>query len=124
MRSPELSVAAPAFAALSLAVVGALQLTAWKARLLSCCRASRVCCAVPPTAREAWRHGWHLGVTCVKCCAGLTALLLVHGVMDLRAMALVTGLIALERLAPAGHLFARGIGALLVIAGIWRLPGV
>jgi predicted metal-binding membrane protein len=122
MRSPGLSSAVPMFAALAVVVVGALQFTAWKARLLECCRGSLVeGCAMPASSREAWRHGWHLGMTCVKCCAGFTALLLVLGVMDVRAMALVTGLIAIERLAPAGERFARGSGALLVIAGLWNL---
>jgi predicted metal-binding membrane protein len=62
----------------------------------------------------------------VKCCAGFTVLLLVLGVMDPRAMAFVTGLIAMERLAPApaGARFARGIGAVLVIAGLWISFGV
>jgi predicted metal-binding membrane protein len=63
-------------------------------------------------------------MTCVKCCAGFTALLLVLGVMDVRTMALVTGLIAIERLAPAGERFARGSGALLVIAGLWSSLGI
>jgi predicted metal-binding membrane protein len=120
MRSPALSSAAPALSAIVLVAAGTLQFTAWKARLLECCRATpEVCCATPATSRAAWWHGWHLGMTCVKCCAGHTALLLVLGIMDLRAMALVTSLIALERLAPEGQQFARGIGALLVVAGLW-----
>jgi predicted metal-binding membrane protein len=43
--------------------------------------------------------------------------LLVVGVMDLRAMALVTAAITAERLAPAGERVARGIGAIIVVAG-------
>jgi ABC-2 type transport system ATP-binding protein len=39
------------------------------------------------------------------------------GVMDLRAMALVTGLIATERLAPAGARVARVSGFLIVVGG-------
>ena len=38
-------------------------------------------------AGTAWRHGLRLGLHCSHCCAGLTAILLVIGVMDLRAMA-------------------------------------
>jgi predicted metal-binding membrane protein len=43
------------------------------------------------------RHGLCLGLHCSYCCAGLTAILLVIGVMDLRAMAVVTAAITVER---------------------------
>ena len=46
------------------------------------------------------------------CCAGLTVILLVIGVMDLRAMAVVTAAITAERLAPAGEQVARASGQL------------
>jgi predicted metal-binding membrane protein len=69
-------------------------------------------------AGSAWRHGMRLGVHCIYCCAGLTAILLVIGVMDLRAMAVVTAAITLERLAPAGERVARIIGAVIVGAGL------
>ena len=46
------------------------------------------------------------------------AVLLVIGVMDLRAMAVVTAAITGERLAPAGERVARAIGALVVAAGL------
>ena len=44
----------------------------------------------------AWRHGVRLGLHCSYCCAGLTANLLVVGVMDLRAMAVTGAAITLE----------------------------
>ncbi len=46
------------------------------------------------------------------------AILLVIGVMDLRAMALVTAAITVERLAPAGERVARAIGAVVVGGGV------
>jgi predicted metal-binding membrane protein len=46
------------------------------------------------------------------------AMLLVIGVMDLRAMAVVTAAITAERLAPAGARVARAIGAVVVAAGL------
>jgi len=58
---------------------------------------------LPADAGTAWRHGLRLGLHCSFCCAGLTAILLVIGVMDLRAMAVVTAAITVERLAPAGE---------------------
>jgi predicted metal-binding membrane protein len=46
------------------------------------------------------------------------AILLVIGVMDLRAMAVVAAVIAVERLVPAGERVARAIGAVVVGAGV------
>jgi predicted metal-binding membrane protein len=47
----------------------------------------------------------------MDCSVGLVAILLVIGVMDLRAMAVVAAAITVERLAPAGERVARAIGA-------------
>ena len=56
------------------------------------------------------------------------AILLVIGVMDLRAMAVVAAAITVERLAaPAGERVARAIGASGVGAGLFliaRAPGL
>jgi predicted metal-binding membrane protein len=48
-------------------------------------------------------------------------ILLVLGVMDLRAMAVVTAAITAERLAPAGERVARAIGAVVVGAGLFLI---
>ena len=45
-------------------------------------------------------------------------ILLVVGVMDLRAMAVVTAAITIERLVPAGERVARAIGVIVVGAGL------
>src|SRR4030081_3200472 len=68
---------------------------------------------LPADAGTAWRHGLRLGLHCSQCCAGLIAILLVIGAMDLRAMAVVTAAITVERLAPAGERVARAIGAVI-----------
>jgi predicted metal-binding membrane protein len=73
---------------------------------------------LPADGGTAWRHGLRLGLHGSYCCAGLTAILLVTGIMDLRAMAVVTAAITVERLAPAGERIARVIGALVVGAGL------
>jgi predicted metal-binding membrane protein len=49
------------------------------------------------------------------------AILLVIGVMDLRAMTVVGAAITAERLAPAGERVARGIGAVVVVAGLFLI---
>ena len=69
---------------------------------------------------ETWRHGLRLGLHCSRYCAGLMAILLVIGVMDLRAMAVVAAAITVERLAPAGERVARAIGA-VVGAGLFLI---
>jgi len=98
---------------------GTLQLTAWKARQLACCRAAPGRGpALSGDVGTAWRYGLHLGLRCSACCAALTAILLVVGVMDLRVMAVVTAATTLERLAPAGQHVARAIGVLVVGAGM------
>ncbi|MDB5447308.1 MAG: hypothetical protein JWQ97_2625, partial [Phenylobacterium sp.] len=119
MRQPVLARAVPIGVGVVVLVAGALQFTAWKARHLACCReAPGRGHALPADAGTAWRHGLRLGLHCSFCCAGLTAILLVIGVMDLRAMAAVTAAIAVERLAPAGARVARAIGVVVVGAGL------
>jgi hypothetical protein len=49
------------------------------------------------------------------------AILLVIGVMDLRAMAVVAATITVERLAPAGERVARATGAVVVGAGLFLI---
>jgi predicted metal-binding membrane protein len=76
---------------------------------------------LPADVGTAWRHGLRLGLHCGYCCAGLMAILLVEGVMDLRAMTLVATAIAAERLAPAGERVARAIGLVVVGAGFFLI---
>lgn len=119
MHLPVLARAVPMAAGAVVLIAGALQFSAWKARHLACCRGSHACrAASPATIASAWRHGLHLGLHCCHCCAGLTAILLVLGVMDLRAMAIVTAAITAERVAPAGQRVAQAIGAVAVGAGM------
>jgi predicted metal-binding membrane protein len=114
---PELSRGVPLAAGAIVLIAGALQLTTWKARRLACC-ATMPDHGLPGDVGAAWRHGLRLGLQCSFCCANLMAILLALGVMDLRAMAMVTATITLERLAPAGERVARALGAVLVAAGL------
>ena len=122
MQQPGLAHAVPIAVGVVVLIAGAVQFTAWKARQLACCRAAPGCGpALPGDVGTAWRYGLHLGLRCSACCAALTAVLLVVGVMDLRVMAVVTAATTLERLAPAGQRVARAIGVLVVGAGLWLI---
>ena len=117
MRQPALARAVPVAAGVVVLIAGALQLTAWKARHLACCRETPGRdCTLSAGAGTAWRHGLRLGLQCSHCCGNLMVILLVFGVMDLRAMAVVTAAITAERLAPAGEGVARALGT--VVAGV------
>jgi predicted metal-binding membrane protein len=119
MQRPELAPAVPFAAGVVALIAGALQFTAWKAHHLACCReTSWRDRTLPADAGTAWRQGLRLGLHCAYCCAGLMAILLVIGVMNLRAMAAVMAAITVERLAPAGERVAQFIGAVAVGAGL------
>jgi predicted metal-binding membrane protein len=119
MQLPALARAVPIAVGVVVLIAGALQFSAWKAHHLARCRAAPGRgCKLPADAGTAWRYGLRLGLHCSHCCAGLTAILLVIGVMDLRAMAVVTAAITAECLAPAGERFARAIGSVVVGAGL------
>jgi predicted metal-binding membrane protein len=119
MQQPALARAVPIAVALVVLIGGALQFSAWKAHHLArCLEAPGRGRTLPADASAAWQHGLRLGLQCCYCCAGLMAILLVIGVMDLRAMAIVAAAITIERLAPNGVRAARAIGAVVVGAGV------
>ncbi len=119
MREPGLARTVPIAIGVVVLIAGAFQFSAGKARHLACCReAPGHGRALPADAGTAWRHGLRLGLHCSCCCVGLMAILLVIGVMDLRAMAVVGTAITVERLAPAGERVARATGAVVVAAGL------
>jgi predicted metal-binding membrane protein len=121
MQEPALARAVPIAVGVVVLIAGGLQFTAWKARHLGCCREAGRGRTLPADAGTAWRHGLRLGLHCSQCCSGLIVILLVIGVMDLRAMAVVTAAITLERLAPAGDRVARAIGAVVAGAGLFLI---
>ncbi|HZB91654.1 MAG TPA: DUF2182 domain-containing protein [Stellaceae bacterium] len=119
MQLPALAQAVPVAVGAVVLGAGAVQFTPWKARQLACCReSSRRCGTLAADAGTAWREGVRLGMQCGRCCGNLMAILLVVGVMDLRAMAAVTAAITAERLAPDGGRVARAIGVVAVVAGL------
>ena len=122
MQHPALAGAGPIAVGVVVLLAGALQFTSWKVHHLACCReAPGRGHALPADAGMAWRCGLRLGLHCACGCAGMTAILLVIGVMDVRAMAAVTAAITAERLAPAGDRAARATGAVAIGAGLFLI---
>jgi len=118
MGSPGWAQVAPVAGGWAVLLAGMLQISRWKSRHLACCRPRSLHMGHQPAVTgAAWRYGLRLGLHCCGCCASLMVVLLVAGVMDLRAMAVVTACITLERLLPDGERAARAIGVVIVGAG-------
>jgi predicted metal-binding membrane protein len=122
MQHPTVARTVPFTTGLIVLIAGALQFTKWKTRHLAFCReAPGPHCVLPTHPGAAWRQGLHFGLHCGLSCANLTAILLVVGIMDLRAMVAVTAAITAERIAPAGEHVPRAIGAVLCSAGFFMI---
>ena len=118
MRLALLARAVPAAVGVVVLMCGAFQFTTWKAQHLRCCReAPRRDERLTADARTAWRQGIGLGWHCSCSSAGLTATLVVFGLMDLRAMGVVTAAIALERFTPSADRAVRAVGAAVIVVG-------
>jgi predicted metal-binding membrane protein len=76
------------------------------------------------------RVGVHHGAYCVGCCAGLMIVFIPLGLMNIAGMAVLSGVIFLEKLWRRGPLLSRIVGvAFLVLAALapfqeWLLPGL
>ena len=122
MRQPSVARAVPMAAGAAILGAGFLQISAWKARRLAFCRESSARGpTLPAQASAAWGHGVCLGLHCVQSCGALMAIALVMGIMDFRAMAVVTAAISIERLAPADKRVARVIGSVVVAVGLFLI---
>jgi len=115
-REPVVAKAVPIAAGVVVVIAGFIQISAWKARRVACCR--DVPASGAANAGAALRHGGRLGLHCIRCCGNLMAILLAVGMMDLRWMFVVTAAITVERLAPSGERLARAIGAAVIVAGV------
>lgn len=119
MQRPSLARVVPMAVGVVVVIAGAFQFSTWKAHHLACCREPSGHGRMLPTdPAAAWQHGLRLGLHCISGCAGLTAILLAFGIMDLRVMALVTAAITAERLAANGERVARAIGIAAVGIGL------
>ncbi|HKT96867.1 MAG TPA: DUF2182 domain-containing protein [Paraburkholderia sp.] len=119
IRVPALAHAAPAFAGAFVVLASLLQFTSWKAKRLAGCHDMRRCeWRAPDRAYAALRHGMRLGLHCASCCGNWMAVLLALGVMDWRAMGVVTAAIAAERVVPYHGRVVKIIGLAGIAAGL------
>jgi predicted metal-binding membrane protein len=116
MRAPAIARCVPFASGAVVSLAGVAQCSQWHATLLARCTHCR-------HMRVEWLDGVRHGLHCVSCCAGLTAALFVFGVMDLRAMALVTLAITAERLLPSFRRVPQVIGIVLVLLGLMIIAG-
>jgi len=94
MQSPVIAKTVPVAIAMILICCGLFQFTSVKANRLACCTRT------DNGHRSSWKSGLQLGFDCAICCLGFMSILLVIGVMDLRAMAIVAIAITIERIFP------------------------
>jgi len=120
MGSRAVSHAIPIAVGAALVIAGAWQLTPWKAACLRHCRdpLELVAHHLHGGIRGALRLGIHHGAFCAACCWGLMLIQLALGVMDLRLMIAVAGVIAAEKLLPWGAVVARVVGVVAIVAGV------
>jgi predicted metal-binding membrane protein len=91
----------------AIVAAGIYELTPLKQHCLRRCRT--------PAARGGLAHG----LDCVGCCAGLMAVLFALGVMSVLWMAVVAGVIFVEKVLPHGVRITRAVALALVVLGIW-----
>lgn len=77
-----------------------------------------------PGTVGAFRMGLEHGTFCVGCCWALMLLLFVAGVMNLLWVALIAGLVLIEKLFPRGRLVGRLAGAGMVAAGAYLILAI
>jgi predicted metal-binding membrane protein len=63
--------------------------------------------------------GLRHGAYCVGCCWILMGLLFVGGVMNVLWIAAISAFVLVEKTLPAGRLFSRTAGLILIAAGVW-----
>jgi len=112
---------------------GAFQLTRWKGACLRHCRSPLGALALYSGTQGALRDlrvGAHHGIWCAGCCAGLMAVLIALGLMNVPAMVALALVVFLEKTWRYGPATARwaGVGLLALAAFApfepWLLPGL
>ena len=120
LLSPSMATSSTAVAGAILIAAGAYQLTSVKTRCLARCQSPL------GFLMSHWRDGiWGAlsmglrhGVFCLGCCWALMGVLFVVGVMNLAWVALLTLVVLIEKVGPAGARLARAGGVVLIVLGV------
>lgn len=121
LLAPDQAVMAPRLAAVILLVAGLYQFTPWKRACLDHCRSPQDFLVLN------WRNGgWGAlqlgtrhGAFCVGCCWALMLLLFVVGIMNVAWVALLAGVVLVEKAMPGGIWLSRAAGVILVAWAGW-----
>lgn len=123
LLSPMMVTTSQLLGGILLLAAGIFQLTPLKQTCLSHCRSPL------GFLMAEWREGLggafvmglKHGTYCTGCCWALMALLFVAGVMNLLWVAIITGFVLLEKIAPAGLWIGRLAGVFLIAWGSWMI---
>lgn len=120
-----LRIQAPLVSGGILLAAGFFQLTPLKAVCLRKCRTPMgfFLTEWQPGRAGAFHMGLKHGKYCVGCCWAIMMILFVGGVMSLSIIAVLSGIVALEKLAPRGEEISRSGGVLLIVWGLWLIAG-
>jgi predicted metal-binding membrane protein len=121
--SSMMEVTSPVVGATLLLIAGGYQLTPIKQACLRTCQSpfGFLMSRWRAGLGGAFRMGLEHGALCVGCCWALMLLLFAGGVMNLAVIAVLTALVAFEKLTPFGAQGARISGVLLIAAAFWML---
>jgi predicted metal-binding membrane protein len=126
LLSPSMASSSTRFTGVILLVAGAYQLSPWKGKCLTRCRSPLG--FFMNNWREgnygAFEMGFRHGSYCLGCCWALMCVLFVVGVMNLVWVAALTTFVLIEKIGPAGAIFARLAGAGMLGLGIVEITGI
>lgn len=125
LLSPTMASSSALLAGLLLLAAGLFQLTPLKNRCLTRCRVPLD--FIMTRWREGWRGAFSMGIEhgafCAGCCWALMALLFVLGVMNILWIAVLTIVVAMEKMLPRAKWFSAASGLTLVCWGLWVMAG-
>ena len=126
LLSPTMTSSNTLLAGSLLLLAGIFQFTSLKNSCLTRCRSPLE--FIMTRWREGWRGALEMGIEhgafCAGCCWALMALLFVLGVMNILWIAVLTIIVALEKMLPRARWFSRASGYAFLLWGMWVLSAV
>jgi predicted metal-binding membrane protein len=124
--SPMMELSVPALSGAVLIGAGLYQFTPAKQVCLKACQSPMgfLMTRWRDGTAGAFRLGVEHGVHCLGCCWALMTLLFVGGVMNLLTIAVLTTVVALEKIGVLGRWASRATGIVLLFLGAWTVRSV